>query len=55
MPQFVERGGMIRFVPEGKRIRFSVNVPAATRAGLSLSAEMLRIAVSVKPAQKPGA
>jgi hypothetical protein len=55
LPQFVERGGMIQFVLEGKRIRFAVNLPAAARAGLTLSAELLRVAVAVKTDPKAGA
>jgi hypothetical protein len=55
LPRFVERGGMIQFVAEGKRIRFAVNLPAATRVGLTLSAELLRVAVAVKTDPKPGA
>ena len=55
LPQFVERGGMIQFVSDGKKIRFTVNVPAATQVGLTLSSELLRVAASVRTSPKPGA
>jgi hypothetical protein len=55
LPQFVERGGMIQFVSDGKKIRFTDNVPAATQVGLSLSSELLRVAASVRTGSKPGA
>ena len=54
LPQFVERGGMIQFVSDGKKIRFTVNVPAATQAGLTLSSELLRVAAAVRANPKPG-
>jgi hypothetical protein len=55
VPEFLDRGGMIQFVSEGKRIRFAVNLPAATRAGLTLSSALLRVAAAVKTSTKPGA
>ena len=54
LPQFVERGGMIQFVSDGKRIRFTVNVAAATQVGLTLSSELLRVAAAVRTNPKPG-
>jgi hypothetical protein len=54
LPQFVERGGMIQFVSDGKKIRFTVNVPAATQAGLMLSSELLRVAAAVRANARPG-
>jgi hypothetical protein len=55
LPQFVERGGMIQFVSDGKKIRFTVNVPAATQVGLTLSSELLRVAAAVRTTAKRGA
>jgi hypothetical protein len=52
MPQFVERGGMIQFVLQGRKVRFIVNVPAAEQAGLMLSSELLRVAVAVQAAKR---
>jgi hypothetical protein len=47
-PGFVEHGGMIQFVMDGDRVRFIVNLTAAEHSGLSLSSELLKVAVSVK-------
>jgi hypothetical protein len=46
-PDFLTRGGMIQFVMAENRVRFSVNLSAANRSGLSLSSELLKVAVSV--------
>jgi len=48
MPQFSQRGGMIQFVLEGKRVRFEVNLSAVQRAGLTLSSELLKVATTVR-------
>ncbi len=48
MPQFAQRGGMIQFVLEGKRVRFEVNLTATQRAGLTLSSELLKVATTVR-------
>jgi hypothetical protein len=47
-PEFVRRGGMIEFVLEGNRVRFEVNLPAARNAGLSLSSQLLKVALTVR-------
>ena len=46
-PEFIEDGGMIGLVREGSRIRFEINRGATRRAGLSVSAQLLRIAERV--------
>ncbi|MGH9545236.1 MAG: YfiR family protein [Terriglobales bacterium] len=48
MPQFSQRGGMIQFVLEGKKVRFEVNLTAVQRAGLTLSSELLKVATAVR-------
>lgn len=48
MPQFSQRGGMIQFVLEGKKVRFEVNLDAARHAGLTLSSELLKVATIVR-------
>ena len=53
MPQFVDGQGMIQFLTEGNRVRFSVNVAAAERVGLTLGSELLRVAVHVSRDGKP--
>ena len=48
MPEFTARGGMMQFVWDGDRVRFEVNLTTAEHAGLSLSSELLKVAVNVK-------
>jgi hypothetical protein len=48
MPQFSQRGGMIQFVLEAKKVRFEVNLTAVQRAGLTLSSELLKVATTVR-------
>lgn len=43
-PDFLAKGGMINFVLEGGKVRFDVNVPAASARGLSLGSRLLRVA-----------
>lgn len=45
---FADRGGDIEFLRVGEKIRFKVNLGAAERAGLALSSDLLKVAVSVK-------
>lgn len=52
MPHFADKGGMIQFVPRDNKIRFEVNLPATEEAGLTLSSELLKVAVKV--IGKPG-
>jgi hypothetical protein len=54
MPQFSQRGGMIQFVLEGKKIRFEVNLTAAQHAGLTLSSELLKVATTVRRSSPSG-
>jgi hypothetical protein len=54
MPQFSQRGGMIQFVLEGKRVRFEVNLAAVQHAGLTLSSELLKVATTVRRNSSPG-
>lgn len=54
LPQFTDRGGMIQFVLQGNRVRFSVNLSSAVKARLGLSSELLKVALYVnsKPSQE---
>ncbi len=54
MPQFSRRGGMIQFVLEGNKVRFEVNLTNARDAGLTLSSELLKVAVTVRRNSEPG-
>jgi hypothetical protein len=48
MPSFTRRGGMIQFVLDGNRVRFEINLNAAQHAGLSLSSQLLKVAVAIR-------
>jgi len=48
-PHFIERGGIIQFLLQGNKVRFAINLSSATRARVSLSSELLEVAVSVIP------
>jgi hypothetical protein len=50
IPQFSRRGGMIELVLVGNRVRFEINMAAASRSGLTLSSELLKLAVAVRKA-----
>ncbi len=47
---FVDKGGMIQFVLQSGRVRFEANLLPAVQAGLSLSSELLKVAVDVRGA-----
>lgn len=51
---FSDRGGMIQFVLEKDKIRFQINLSNTERAGLSLSSELLKVAIAVKRNSPPG-
>lgn len=55
IPKFSQRGGMIQFVLQGDRVRFEVNITSASEAGLTLSAELLKVAAAVRRIAQPGA
>lgn len=55
IPQFARRGGMIAFVLEANRVRFEINLTSAERAGLTLSSQLLKVAISVRRDSHPGA
>jgi uncharacterized protein DUF4154 len=48
IPQFSQRGGMIEFRPEANEACFEVNLTAAENAGLTLSSELLKVAVTMR-------
>jgi hypothetical protein len=53
---FARQGGVIAFYPEGKKIRFEINVATARRLGLKLSSELLELGkiVGEEPAARRG-
>jgi len=54
MPEFSRYGGMIQFVVEANRVRFEVNLTSAERSGLTLSSQLLKVAINVKRSTQPG-
>jgi hypothetical protein len=54
IPDFSNRGGMIQFVLDSGRVRFQINRISAENAGLSLSSDLLRVAVAVKESGRTG-
>ena len=44
---FAQRGGIINLVKVGNKVRFEINPDAASKAGLQLSAQLLKLAVIV--------
>jgi hypothetical protein len=48
MREFARRGGIVQFVLDGNRVRFEVNLTATGPAGLTLSSELLKLAVAVR-------
>jgi YfiR/HmsC-like len=54
IPQFSQRGGMIQFVLAGNKVRFEVNLTNAQTAGLTLSSDLLKVAVAVRKSPQPG-
>ena len=44
---FQDGGGMIRFLEEGGKVRFDINLEAVKRARLQVSSQLLRVARSV--------
>ncbi|HXG47493.1 MAG TPA: YfiR family protein [Methylomirabilota bacterium] len=51
---FADNGGMIGFVRKDNAIRFHINFDVAQPAGLSLSAQLLKVALSVRGRYKGG-
>lgn len=45
---FTRRGGMIAFLPEQRKVRFIINLPAVDAAGLRVSSQLLRVALRVE-------
>jgi hypothetical protein len=54
MPEFTRLGGMIQFVVQANKVRFEVNLTSAERTGLTLSSELLKVAINVKRSVQPG-
>ena len=48
LPSFLDHGGMIQFIMQDKRVRFAVNLSPALQAHLTVSSELLKVAVAVQ-------
>ena len=46
--EFLRQGGMIRFFEKERKLKFEVNLSAATREGLFISSQLLRLALMYK-------
>lgn len=51
--RFARRGGAIRLLREGERLRFVINAAAAERRGLRVSSQLLRLAKDVRQGEAP--
>jgi hypothetical protein len=49
--RFLDDGGMVQLTVVENRVRFEISTGAAVRAGLKLSAQLLRLAVAVREEQ----
>ncbi|HXW03777.1 MAG TPA: YfiR family protein [Vicinamibacterales bacterium] len=47
-PAFLDEGGIIQLRVVGNRVRFDINAEAARQAGLRLSSQVLRLAITVR-------
>jgi hypothetical protein len=47
---YAEQGVMVNFYPEQNKVRFEINLAAATGAGLKISSQLLKLARIVRPA-----
>jgi hypothetical protein len=54
VPGFLDHGGMINFLVIDNRVRFSIDLRPVQRSGISLSSELLKVAVRVKDAPPGG-
>ena len=50
---FLQRGGMIQFLVEANRVRFSINTRSASAAGLRIGSRLLRLAKEVIAKEDP--
>lgn len=44
---FIQRGGMINFVPANGKLRFEISIAASSRSGISISSKLLQLAIKV--------
>jgi hypothetical protein len=49
-PSFGKSGGTINFVPQDDKVRFEINMSAAERSGVKISAQLQKLAAAVRRA-----
>ena len=54
MPGFLEKGGVINFVTENKKVRFEVNSTSAKRNKLKIRSQLLKLAKRVYKEERSG-
>jgi hypothetical protein len=54
MPEFSQRGGMVQFILDGKKVRFEVNLTPVQHAHLTLSSQLLKVAVNLRRSARIG-
>lgn len=54
LPQFSQRGGMVQFILDGKRVRFEVNLTPVEHAHLAMSSQLLKVAVNLRRSERLG-
>lgn len=54
IPDFLQQGGMVQFVLERQNVRFKVNLSNVSHARLTMSSELLKVAVAVQGSVPPG-
>ena len=52
-PRFADAGGIITFLREADKVHFVINLESAERAGLKISAQLLKLATEVQRKSKP--
>lgn len=55
LPHFCEQGGAIQFITQNDRVRFEINLDAASANRLTVSSELIRVAVVVMGKPPKGA
>jgi hypothetical protein len=53
LDRFLQAGGMIQFIMEGKKVRFEINDEAARKAELRISSKLLSVARRTAPEKAP--
>jgi hypothetical protein len=48
VPGFSQSGGMIGLISNNSRVRFEINIDASSRAGLTMSSELARLALNIR-------